>query len=151
MSLRHHEGAHSPGGRGGGKKKTGRTQRRTSRYVRRELRQKDWSKGTNKHGGLITWMRWMAEQRPQQCSLTAPKAADLCPLVTHFNKKVVSKVHWWGLQFYPFLSFFQEQNTLLIPATPGGSCEERSGGTIVFVFWNGNPQGIKGPNLRLIF
>lgn len=90
-----------------------KTLHKTSRYICSEERQKGSTNGKNKREGFITFTTWMVEQRPRQCSLTACKAADLCPLVTHFSKKVVSKVHWWGLQFYPFLSSFQSKNTRL--------------------------------------
>lgn len=90
----------------------------------------------------------MVEQGPRQRSLTAPKAADLCPLVTHFSEKVVCKGHGrdYGSILLP-LSFLQrsehvvkscrcqevsakEQTTRVCV----GKSDEGEGGTIVFVF-----------------
>lgn len=140
MSLRHHGGAHRPGrARGGGAGGNKTTQdlkvhfapsgdkKDSSDCEGEKEREKERRKNTHAYKRPRLDYVCAAEWRNNGLGTARwqlPKAPDLCPLVTHFSEKVVCKVHWWGLQFYPFLSPFQHNRTPLNPQMPGGSRRE---------------------------
>lgn len=119
--------------------------------LRRKTKRKEESKQNKQTSRFITLGRWMAKQQLQPSPLTAFKPRDLCTLVTHFRKKVLYEVHWLGLQFYLFLSFFHYKTCRWFQGCQALPQNKRTGELLSFVFENANAFCIRRCNLWLIF